>query len=75
MFDLHMSISTFGMSFMCFFFLSQAGKLIANLIVMGSTIIGRAMLQAYRKALDSKFCYHELLHDPYIVSASPLLLL
>ncbi|WVZ59343.1 hypothetical protein U9M48_009498 [Paspalum notatum var. saurae] len=31
----------------------MAGKLIANLIVMGSTIIGRAMLQAYRKALDS----------------------
>ncbi|CAN6299074.1 unnamed protein product [Urochloa humidicola] len=31
----------------------MAGKLIANLIVMGSTIIGRAMLQAYRKALDN----------------------
>ncbi|XP_062200764.1 mitochondrial import inner membrane translocase subunit PAM16 like 2-like isoform X2 [Phragmites australis] len=31
----------------------KAGKLIANLIVMGSTIIGRAMLQAYRKALDN----------------------
>ncbi|EEC67178.1 hypothetical protein OsI_34046 [Oryza sativa Indica Group] len=30
-----------------------AGKLIANLIVMGSGIIGRAMLQAYRKALDN----------------------
>ncbi|CAN6317094.1 unnamed protein product, partial [Urochloa humidicola] len=30
---------------------TMAGKLIANLIVMGSTIIGRAMLQAYRKAL------------------------
>jgi hypothetical protein len=37
----------------------QAGKLIANLIVMGSGIIGRAMLQAYRKALDSKF-FHPL---------------
>jgi hypothetical protein len=37
---------------MRFFFLSQAGKLIANLIVMGSTIIGRAMLQAYRKGLN-----------------------
>ncbi|XP_062200762.1 mitochondrial import inner membrane translocase subunit PAM16 like 2-like isoform X1 [Phragmites australis] len=32
---------------------TMAGKLIANLIVMGSTIIGRAMLQAYRKALDN----------------------
>ncbi|RCV42483.1 hypothetical protein SEVIR_9G219400v4 [Setaria viridis] len=31
----------------------MAGKLIANLIVMGSTILGRAMLQAYRKALDN----------------------
>ncbi|KAF6989043.1 hypothetical protein CFC21_006438 [Triticum aestivum] len=31
----------------------MAGKLIANLIVMGSAIIGRAMLQAYRKALEN----------------------
>uniref|UniRef100_A0ACD5TNV0 Uncharacterized protein n=1 Tax=Avena sativa TaxID=4498 RepID=A0ACD5TNV0_AVESA len=31
----------------------MAGKLIANLIVMGSGIIGRAMLQAYRKALEN----------------------
>ncbi|KAK3157790.1 hypothetical protein QOZ80_2AG0128070 [Eleusine coracana subsp. coracana] len=31
----------------------MAGKLIANLIVMGSGIIGRAMLQAYRKALHN----------------------
>jgi hypothetical protein len=54
---------------MFFLFFFQAGKLIANLIVMGSTVLGRAMLQAYRKALDSKFCCHELLHDPHIVYA------
>ncbi|CAO2196153.1 unnamed protein product [Urochloa humidicola] len=29
----------------------MAGRLLANLIVMGGTIMGRAMLQAYRKAI------------------------
>ena len=53
MFDLHIYI--WMLIYVLLFFISQAGKLIANLIVMGSTIIGRAMLQAYRKALDSKF--------------------
>ena len=73
MFDLHIYI--WMLIYVLLFFISQAGKLIANLIVMGSTIIGRAMLQAYRKALDSKFCCHELLHDPRVVSASCLFLL
>ncbi|OAY72792.1 Mitochondrial import inner membrane translocase subunit Tim16, partial [Ananas comosus] len=30
-----------------------AAKLIANLIIMGSGILGRAVLQAYRKALEN----------------------
>jgi hypothetical protein len=47
----------------CYF---QAGKLIANLIVMGSGIIGRAMLQAYRKALESKFLRYELCSNPHL---------
>ncbi|THU74657.1 hypothetical protein C4D60_Mb04t35700 [Musa balbisiana] len=33
--------------------IKNAAKLIANLIIMGSGILGRAVLQAYRKALDS----------------------
>jgi len=33
---------------------SQAGKILANLIVMGSAILGRAFIQAYRQALASK---------------------
>lgn len=36
------------------FLFSKAAKLIANLIIMGSGILGRAVLQAYRKALESK---------------------
>ncbi|CAL9053091.1 unnamed protein product, partial [Musa banksii] len=32
---------------------SMAAKLIANLIIMGSGILGRAVLQAYRKALEN----------------------
>ncbi|XP_072963193.1 mitochondrial import inner membrane translocase subunit PAM16 like 2-like [Typha angustifolia] len=31
----------------------MAAKLIANLIIMGSGILGRAVLQAYRKALEN----------------------
>ncbi|CAN6323734.1 unnamed protein product, partial [Urochloa humidicola] len=45
---------------------TMAGKLIANLIVMGSTIIGRAMLQAYRKALvnaDKTGVAHETMNN------------
>lgn len=34
--------------------LNQAAKLLANLIIMGSGILGRAVVQAYRKALESK---------------------
>lgn len=33
----------------------QAARILANLLVMGSGILGRAVLQAYRKALESKF--------------------
>uniref|UniRef100_A0A452YG37 Uncharacterized protein n=1 Tax=Aegilops tauschii subsp. strangulata TaxID=200361 RepID=A0A452YG37_AEGTS len=44
----------------------MAGKLIANLIVMGSGIIGRAMLQAYRKALESKFLPYDLCSNPHL---------
>ncbi|KAK3164121.1 hypothetical protein QOZ80_1AG0012950 [Eleusine coracana subsp. coracana] len=29
----------------------MAGRLLANLIVMGRTVVGRAMLQAYRQAI------------------------
>ncbi|GJN32165.1 hypothetical protein PR202_gb20646 [Eleusine coracana subsp. coracana] len=32
-------------------FTSVAGRLLANLIVMGRTVVGRAMLQAYRQAI------------------------
>ncbi|XP_008781513.2 mitochondrial import inner membrane translocase subunit PAM16 like 2-like isoform X2 [Phoenix dactylifera] len=31
----------------------MATKLLANLIIMGSGIVGRAVLQAYRKALEN----------------------
>lgn len=31
----------------------MASKLIANLIIMGSAILGRAVIQAYRKALEN----------------------
>ncbi|WOL04273.1 mitochondrial import inner membrane translocase subunit tim16-like [Canna indica] len=31
----------------------MAAKIIANLIIMGSGIVGRAVLQAYRKALEN----------------------
>uniref|UniRef100_A0A1D1ZH30 Mitochondrial import inner membrane translocase subunit tim16-A n=1 Tax=Anthurium amnicola TaxID=1678845 RepID=A0A1D1ZH30_9ARAE len=31
----------------------MAAKLLANLIVMGSSILGRAFIQAYKKALES----------------------
>ncbi|KAI0513564.1 mitochondrial import inner membrane translocase subunit PAM16 like 2 [Dendrobium catenatum] len=31
----------------------MAAKLIANLLIMGSGILGRAVLQAYRKALEN----------------------
>lgn len=43
------------------FFLLQAGRLLANLIVMGSGIIGRAVFQAYRQALASKFHHFSIL--------------
>lgn len=33
----------------------QAAKILANLIVMGSGILARAFVQAYRQALASKF--------------------
>lgn len=33
----------------------QAAKILANLIVMGSSIVARALVQAYRQALQSKF--------------------
>lgn len=32
----------------------QAAKILANLIVMGSGILARAVVQAYRQALASK---------------------
>ncbi|MQL82328.1 hypothetical protein Taro_014806 [Colocasia esculenta] len=32
----------------------MAAKLLANLIVMGSSILGRALIQAYKKALERK---------------------
>ncbi|CAL9096247.1 unnamed protein product [Musa acuminata var. zebrina] len=31
----------------------QAARILANLLVMGSGILGRAVLQAYRKALEN----------------------
>ncbi|CAA6655247.1 unnamed protein product [Spirodela intermedia] len=31
----------------------MAAKILANLIVMGSSILGRAVIQAYKKALDN----------------------
>jgi hypothetical protein len=49
----------------------QAGKLIANLIVMGSGIVGRAMLQAYRKALHSKFLFHDINYYPQLKCLPP----
>lgn len=38
----------------CLLLMVQAAKLIANLIVMGSGIMARAFVQAYRQALASK---------------------
>lgn len=32
----------------------QAARILANLIVMGGSIVGRAFVQAYRQALQSK---------------------
>lgn len=57
------------MFYLTFSFFTQAAKLLANLIVMGSGVLGRAVLHAYRKALESKFSaiyYHFFL----IVSSS-----
>jgi hypothetical protein len=34
---------------------AQAAKILANLIVMGSGMLARAFVQAYRQALASKF--------------------
>lgn len=38
----------------CHLFL-QAARILANLIIMGSGIMARAFVQAYRQALASKF--------------------
>lgn len=40
---------------LCFRQCVQAAKILANLIVMGSGILARALVQAYRQALASKF--------------------
>ena len=32
----------------------QAGRLLANLLVMGGTVVGRAVVQAYRQAIVSE---------------------
>jgi hypothetical protein len=40
---------------------------------MGSGIIGRAMFQAYRKALESKFLSYELCSNPHLKMPSLLL--
>lgn len=42
--------------------LVQAGKLIANLIVIGSTYLARGLIEGYRKALASKFHTISVLH-------------
>ena len=44
----------FTMDFFRFAVLNQATKLPANLIIMGFGTLGRAVVQAYRKALESK---------------------
>ena len=40
------------------FFILQAGRIIAQFIVMGSGILGRAFFQAYRQAIASMFQFH-----------------
>uniref|UniRef100_M1CW16 Mitochondrial import inner membrane translocase subunit tim16 n=1 Tax=Solanum tuberosum TaxID=4113 RepID=M1CW16_SOLTU len=45
-------VSYFG-NYAIMLFLRQAAKIIANLIVMGSSILARAFVQAYRQALSN----------------------
>ncbi|KAK6782710.1 hypothetical protein RDI58_020506 [Solanum bulbocastanum] len=45
-------VSYFG-NYTIMLFLRQAAKILANLIVMGSSILARAFVQAYRQALSN----------------------
>ncbi|KAG5592125.1 hypothetical protein H5410_042639 [Solanum commersonii] len=45
-------VSYFG-NYTIMLFLRQAAKILANLIVMGSSILARAFFQAYRQALSN----------------------
>ncbi|KAL3361517.1 hypothetical protein AABB24_014408 [Solanum stoloniferum] len=45
-------VSYFG-NYAIMLFLRQAAKILANLIVMGSSILARAFVQAYRQALSN----------------------
>lgn len=50
-------MALFCLKFFLVVFLSlliQAARIIANLLVMGSGVLGRAVVQAYRKAIESK---------------------
>lgn len=39
--------------------ISQVSKILANVLVMGSAVMARAFVQAYRQALGSKYlCHH-----------------
>ena len=44
----------------------QAAKILANLIVMGGGILARAVVQAYRQALTSKF-YKLVTLDRFVI--------
>lgn len=41
----------------CMLLVVQASRLLANLIVVGSGVLARALVQAYRQALSSMFFY------------------
>ena len=43
---------------LCLYVFGQAAKILANLIVMGSGILARAFVQAYRQALTSKYTFY-----------------
>lgn len=51
-------------------FLRQAAKILANLIVMGSSILARAFVQAYRQALASKYLLNS--HSPFLKLVNPI---
>lgn len=61
--------SLFSFSFFQLIGLSiQAAKILANLVVMGSGILGRAFVQAYRQALTSFLVINSFYSNvPYLV--------